>query len=1154
MSPRWTAEQVAAITSTDDTLLSASAGTGKTTTLVGKILWALGLDAGRDRDRGAPIPPNETPLTLDRIAAITFTEKAAHDLQTKLRTAIEASERGSSLRWELERATVGTIHGFAADLLREHALRLDIDPTFRIVDPRETEIQQTEVVREVVNRALRERDPGAVELTRRYGLSGWEMSPGTIDRIRAVMRDLRWRAHQFDPWSVEVPEGPWTRRLDLDGLIERARFQGAWGEDEEDRLRDRVSLELSDALYRLGRASVGAWLTWLEHENARDFDSLILDARRLLTRSETRSALDAVRRRYGLLIIDEFQDTDRAQWEIARAIAAVGEDVRERPQLVLVGDPKQSIYRFRGADVSVWNEARDLFEREGRILELSWNFRCEPTLVGFVNRVGARALDQTALALERSSPESAVGYEPLRGAREPSAAAGLEWLEIEPDRAAERREEMARRVAGRLHEILGRVQVVDPDEGGLRRCRPSDIAILARRNDDLTPLEGSLRTCGIPFYNATTSGFSNRQEILDLVTALRLLENPGDDLRAFAFLRSPFVGLRDEVLVRIGLDEPEDAGARDGSLLARAARHLEAVESGRRAWFPAPESAAIAGIEREALASGLAAFAAARLLVDRVDHAELLETLLEETGYRTHLLLREGASEALANIESFLALLEEYRHLSLVRFLALWDRWGRKDLGIPQARLFSRGDDVVTLSTIHAAKGLEWPVVVLVGTGADLVNERRLVGEHWTDPALGPVFLPRKDERGPRAAAALARRVDQEAAEEARLLYVAATRARDRLIVVGPAEPARRSYATWLAPELQNAVEEHEARVSETEEPLPGMESGRTKNGVTRARAEDPATRTGPQIDAFGFDPDALPQLDLFGGGRAADAPGETPTAESPLVIRRRGSALQTSMTPPPVTLEWLLDIGPAPWPARVGQPVAPRPALIESATERALRALDPERWQLRYVHGVMRPEEFLQTLPPPGSLPPTTRGTLIHGVLERIGEVEELGRILDETLSSLDFADLELALQPGTEYRTALEREIARVVRSPEWRWYIEGPHHRELRFLFHDGAAWLQGAMDLYRPARPGEPPPEQVSLFDGPGGAAGTVPEPGVPWIIDFKTHGIEAHQAPEVAREYEIQAEIYRSAARIAAPGGERPRVALHFTHPNVAVEI
>ena len=118
---RWTPEQVRAIRSEDDTLLVANAGTGKTTTVVGKIMWRLGLPFGVSEETGEPLEPPADPCRLDEIAAITFTEKAAYDLKRQLRRRIEASPRGDELRWEIDRASVGTIHSFCGELLREHA-------------------------------------------------------------------------------------------------------------------------------------------------------------------------------------------------------------------------------------------------------------------------------------------------------------------------------------------------------------------------------------------------------------------------------------------------------------------------------------------------------------------------------------------------------------------------------------------------------------------------------------------------------------------------------------------------------------------------------------------------------------------------------------------------------------------------------------------------------------------------------------------------------------------------------------------------------------------------------------------------------------------------------------------------------------------------
>ena len=206
-SPRWTPEQEAAILSREDTLLSANAGAGKTTTIIGKVQWLLGLDVG--------LEPPAAPCRLDEIAAITFTEKAAHDLKAKLRKAIEKSERAEELRWEIDRASIGTIHGFCASLLREHALRLGIDPTFTILEEKQARSSMDDLIREVVLEHLEAGDEGAAAVYTECRLEGFENTKGTIDLVRDALRDVRWHQDTYDDWCVEGA-------LDLD-LIRRAR-------------------------------------------------------------------------------------------------------------------------------------------------------------------------------------------------------------------------------------------------------------------------------------------------------------------------------------------------------------------------------------------------------------------------------------------------------------------------------------------------------------------------------------------------------------------------------------------------------------------------------------------------------------------------------------------------------------------------------------------------------------------------------------------------------------------------------------------------------------------------------------------------------------------------------------------------------------------
>lgn len=1047
----WTAQQVAAITAEGHTLLAASAGTGKTTTIVGKILWLLGLDIGLD-DAGRTPPPCPSPRSLQEIAAITFTEKAAYDLKQKLRREIESSAEAERLRWEIDRASVGTIHSFCAEILRDTALRFGIDPSFRVLDEREARVEIDGIIKDTVLEALEAGQPGVRTLLLRYNLTGFSKVNGTVDHVRNVVRDLRWHPERYAGWWATKPEqeagwkdGSTSGVLAVERLLSLSPDFEAGSED--------ANLELCASLLRLAARVVARWDEHLERENLRDFDSLILDARRLLTGAAAGPALSRLRSRFRILIIDEFQDTDAAQRDIAFAIAGILGDeaddasgAAEPPGLFLVGDPKQSIYGFRGADISVWNETTQAVCGSGPPLELTRNFRSDPAVIAFANAAAGRALREVGAAVAEEAPAARVEYSDLLPGREDAPEGGVEWLKADFGQAGKQRDLEARHVASRIVEMIDRLVVEDPESGEPRPCRYRDIAILYRNTTGLEHYERGLRQYGIPFFSLGVTGFSNNQEILDLVTAIRLVDNPRDDMRAFAFLRSPFVGLRDEVIARIRLE----GGA--GSLLRQASRFADQAAG----WFTASDDdPRIAEIEREALVRGLAAIERAWRLAGRAPLDELLADLLDETGYRLHLLLAERSAEAAANIEKFLAILEEYRDQPVGAFLEIWDRWDDLDTLVPQAPLYSKEDDVVTLSTIHGAKGLEWPVVFLVDTGPRFRD--RLTNQFWSDPEYGPLLCPKRSDRGARAQRLHARRTLAERAEEARLLYVALTRARDRLLVAGPLAEAD-SYAGWMSSSVRLAqLRPEPARVA------------------------------------------------------AADPPVE-------------------------VGLSWLDGLVRVEAPPSV-QPLPPPPVrFTTSATELMKRERDPREWAQRYLHGVIETWFFAPRTAPEDdpALPPSLRGTLIHDVLERIQEEEELSEILDERIGVSDAMEMEAIVLPGSAYRVALEEEIRRVIRGEEWLWYVEGEHYRELRFIrLADARRWEIGAFDLYRPSR---------------GSAAAE--RDGSSWIIDFKTHQIGESRIEGTARRYKVQGEVYRSAAAMR----DAARVLLHFTHPNRVVEL
>lgn len=1166
MAERWTAEQRAAILERRHLLLAANAGTGKTATVVAKIRWRTGHPIEESVD--GPVPACEDPCGLAGIAAITFTEKAARDLRRKLRETM-AGPTGAGPS-EIDRAFVGTIHGFCGEVLREHALRLDIDPGFRVMDAREASLRLTETIRDVALEALERGERDVVDLVREKPLDRFGPWAGsTTDLVRAAMRDLRWHRDRFEAWMPRTATRDDEPALDVEKLRRLAADGTMDGPGEAD---DRA-LARTATLFRLAHRSLGRWLDLLERENRRDFDSLVLDVRRLLTRPEHAPALAALRGRFRLLVVDEFQDTDTAQRDIAFAIAGLlAPDPAGAPppesapstQLVLVGDPKQSIYGFRDADVRVWNEARATMERRGTVLRLTRNFRCDPAIVSLVNRACEPAFTSAGSALASVDPSAVVDYDRLRAEVPPWSGAGVEWLVTGSDGpAAEREREGAALVASRIAFLLrpGTETRIREAEGTERPARPSDVAVLALRRKTLGEVERFLRALDVPVYNASSGGLSERPEVRDAVTALRLADNPRDDLRAFAFLRSPFVGLRDETIARMRLDP----AARSGSLLRSARRWLDAVAAGEIEPFAAPESPWIEPTEREALQRGLAALEEAHRLVGRAEPAEILETVLERTRYRLHLRLRRGAEEALANLERLKAVLAEFRALGVAEFLRSWDASAddrEADLGT--AQLPEAANEAVLLTTIHKAKGLEWPIVVLAGAEAGEGKASLGAWETWTDAELGPVLLPRKDERGARSDRAETKRLREEVAEQARLLYVALTRPRNRLLIAATSEEPG-GHAGWIARGLAaGAGLDAEDGSGAPGSALPGETRPGAAGRGARAEADDPATGTGRQLDVFGLhDPpaDEAGQLNLLNPeNHAPDLRGRTVEAggDIPLTVWRAAEPIQTTFAPAPVSLGWLEAIEPVEPGPELGPLAEVGHELLRSATELALESRDREAWTRRYRHGVVPGWRFAEDGSPPGSdgegeagahppgvLPAAVRGTLVHRALERAGEdADELAALLDEAIGGLDEEDaLAFADAAGDAARMSLRQEIGRVLQSRAWSGWTSGEHHRELAFIhFAAPREWRQGRLDLFVPPRPGA------------GDAAGQAR------IVDFKTSRVDPREVASAARRYEVQARVYRDAVRaILAPpgdpaGGPDVRVTLHFTHADRGVEL
>ena len=523
-----------------------------------------------------------------------------------------------------------------------------------------------------------------------------------------------------------------------------------------------------------------------------DFDDLIFSARDLLRdHDEVRRALAA---RYRHVLVDEFQDTDPLQTEIFWRLCGEPPEHGDAGDwttfalragaLFLVGDPKQAIYRFRGADIAAYVRAREAFRaRDGdAVLSIATNFRSCAPIMDYVNR-----RFETALSEEKGQP-GFQALDPFHPAREEGPSVAALDIEVADEdgkaSAARQRDGEAEAVAELCARLIGSEPVRDPANGEPRPCRAGDIALLAPTGSELWRYEEALEARGIPVATQAGKGLYRRQEIQDLIAITRVLADRRDTLALGALLRGPLVGLTEEELLDIvwALPRPEDG-----------ADTLPRLDL---------------GIAPEAIGNPLA-----RDIVDKLQALErrvnattphaLLSEAVDVLRVRPILLRRHRgqAERALANVDLYLSFSRAYAVRGMRAFAEAmttsWSDEARAVEGRPDAQ-----EDSVALYTMHAAKGLEWPIVVPINTMTRVIAPDSAVTDRVSGRFHCRVFGV--EPTGYRAAR------DEEKAEldreRVRLWYVAVTRARELLVLprldVDAAASAWSSVVDLALPEL----------------------------------------------------------------------------------------------------------------------------------------------------------------------------------------------------------------------------------------------------------------------------------------------------------------------------------------------------------------
>lgn len=831
-------------------LLEAGAGTGKTQLLLSRLLALL-------RTGRSP---------LSRIAVITFTDKAAAELRTRLRAAVESALQTSlpeaervalqSVLSELDRAMVMTIHAFCAALLRERALEVGLDPAFTVLNQAQARLLHDQVWHTWLTQELQP-GQGSSDLLRqafRVGLSVTHLKslsdflveqrdcldwrPAAVDadiptycaevrQAAARLADLRDCCHDTTDTVFEhitsltdiVPTTPYqdntedwehflSHRLTVQPRKGRpTHWQPTAALDEARTLLTQIkALHLKAQAAMLHNLTVGlaGWLGGYLHayqakkqqQGSLDFlDLLVLMRDGLKHNRELRRYFQ---RRFDFLLVDEVQDTDPLQAEILFFLAEDQPRTEDWTQvalragkLFLVGDPQQSIYRFRRADLEVYHLLRSAVERQGRVLSLSTNFRMRAALVTRVNALFSQVLDN------EDDPDQ-PGYLPLRAVSGDEAEEGPTFFLLDlPDTAPHEQtnRDTPRNIEARCTAQFIRHSVEQQTlatQAG-RPLRYGDIALLCRTNRSVELYERALQDVGVPYRskrgNVSSKQTSVRdtfplsgmqriaasQERTDMQACVRTLVHPADTTALVATLRSSLFGFSDEELVQLRC-----AGGTFDYLSGKVPEQLPWADRLHAAF--AVLRALHQRLSHTIQSAHSAGAGLAALLTEIYAHTPLLPLFAchPHGQQRLHDLLHRV--ETLRGLPGQYGTAQDFSPDFFGHMLtAALDE--SEDGQAEQVSALDEPQDALHVLTIHKAKGLEFPLVIMAESGEPPNRLNR------------PGLVRRKDARlelrlGPRALQcctlgwqeAEARERQQEAAEERRLWYVAATRAREYVV------------------------------------------------------------------------------------------------------------------------------------------------------------------------------------------------------------------------------------------------------------------------------------------------------------------------------------------------------------------------------------
>ena len=773
--------------------VEAGAGTGKTHLMAHRFIWLV----------------QKRQLSPLEIVAVTFTKKAAQELRARIRATFEKAGIEEEKIYELEAAQISTLHSLAARICREHPLEAGVNPSFQVMDELEMPVWLSTRLPRAMEEALDEnffkilpfpymrdillillRQPLEAEksfdtMEKRFGLQPRmvleqdlrEYTSKRAESLQEAVLKLEGKLRKLTSFNPSiVDEGIYQ---DLRGLINNlnlaAQTAGEKPEEAEQILEkvkayrlprgrssfsdlknllkdarelardfaktplypnasDQIFLDsfpvLKEAFFRVRRLLQ----LWKLQEGVLDFSDLEVHALRALERENVRRFYQE---RWKAFLVDEHQDTNRTQAAILEHL--FGEDAL----ITVVGDRKQAIYGFRFADVRVFEKLMEKVQgkQDGRLIVLEENYRTRQVLLDQVDRLAASFLEDIHQPLipTRNFPHS----------NHPALRALL--IKVKGAKKKKHRMAEARRVAEDIRRFLESETLVEEKGATIRPARLSDIAILTRTWNNLNIFMEALDEAGIPAVHGGGGNLLETLEARDGYVLLRFLANPEDNLALLALLRSPFFAVSDRTLQKEA--------------------HIKEKDS---SWWDHLSSSGEFSRPHEVLA---------QLLKERgvLPPSHLLQVADDLTGYTAVLYNLPSGVRRLADWQAFIDLvrsLEKGREGIYHTVERLRQLFTAK-VSVPRPVL---GDqDAVQLLTIHGAKGLEWPVVYLVGLDwkGSATKEPVLF-----DPEIGVAFLLPDEKEPPSYYDHIyKKRQARQEQEERRLLYVALTRARDYLVL-----------------------------------------------------------------------------------------------------------------------------------------------------------------------------------------------------------------------------------------------------------------------------------------------------------------------------------------------------------------------------------